>query len=186
MSLPIAPVTNGDIRRASKEEKELAQSYLAGLIEYAKWTSTVAIAAGIWIGNGLSSLSRLPLYLSIASLVLIILSLVIAVYAVRRVLTSWAIEWKVAKEDYSLLLLKKLKALRPEATSTIDPAAGEDLERKERIIIDRLVAAIEESRPLSDPGGYRSLISWHVVLLVGALFLFILAKIIDALILVPQ
>jgi hypothetical protein len=177
MPLHIATVKDDDIKESSDEERKLALSYLKGVFDFAKWTSTIAIAGILWIGSTLSYDTGIGLYLSIASLILIVVSLVIAILAVWRILTSWGLDWKVAREEADLMLVKKLIAFTSASKDPRDRARLSDLKAKEESEINSLIESIDAIKPFSDPAAFRSLITWHIVLLVGSLSLFIFARI---------
>jgi len=48
-------ITEKDITKAEEEEKLWGESYLKGIMDFVKWTSTVAIAAILWVGNAITS-----------------------------------------------------------------------------------------------------------------------------------
>lgn len=132
-------ITEEDITQAREREKLLAGSYYKGIVDFMKWTSTVAIAAILWVGNTLTSIAGMPWIISIASLVFLVLSLVIAILAVRLILIAWAREWAWAREEHTLYLLKKLKAIEPSKVS----------QEKEVEQIQRVIKAIDATRPFS-------------------------------------
>jgi len=70
-----------------------------------KWSSTLVIAAILWISRNMTSIEGLFWWLSIASLIFLLVSLVVAVFAFKWVLTAWAREWSVAREDYGYLFV---------------------------------------------------------------------------------
>lgn len=162
-------ITEEEITELRQRERILAESYFKGIMDFVKWTSTVAIAAILWVGNTITSIAGLPRIISIASLVFLILSLSIAVLAVRRVLTAWATEWVLAREDYTFCLLKKLKAIEPSKVT----------EQKETEQINRLIKAIDDTRPFSRPTGFSTWVSWHTSLLIAGLLMYVLAQVLD-------
>ncbi len=105
-------ITEKDIEHAREQEKLLSETYLKGIVDFMKWSSTLAIAAILWISSNIKSVAGLSWVLSIVSLFFLVVSLVVAVLAVKWVLTAWAREWNVAREDYNLSLFKKFKWLR--------------------------------------------------------------------------
>ena len=182
-------ITEEDITQAREQEKLLAESYLKGITDFVKWTSTVAIAAILWVGNGITAIAGLPQIIALVALAFLVSSLIIAVLTIGRVLTAWAKEWDVAREDYSFCLLKKLKAIL--SSKLIEQARVEqlkqmaerleqeidDLELKESEQIERLINAIKTARPFSSPKGFSTWVSWHMRLLLLGLILYILAQV---------
>jgi hypothetical protein len=164
-------ITEKDIIQAGEQEKQLTTSYLKGIIDFVKWTSTVAIAATLWIGNSITPIVGLSRIMIIAGLAFLIGSLVVAVFAIRRVLTAWATEWDRAREEYSLLLLKKWKAIKPSGVT----------EQKETEQIKRVIDAIDATRPFSQPTGFQAWISLHAAFLLAGLILYLVAQILGTL-----
>src|SRR6516225_7857766 len=110
-------ISEKDITEAEEQEKLSAETYLKGIIDFFKWTSTVGAAAVLWIGTTLSGMSGWHRYLGVFGLLVLITSLGVAIFAVRRVLTAWAVEWKQAIELHSFYMMKKFKTLEPEKVS---------------------------------------------------------------------
>lgn len=133
--MQIAPITEVDIARDQMQERLWAMSYHKGVVDFAKWTSALATAAMLWVGNSLGPASGSMSLLMIASAACLISSLVFAIAAVRRVLRARAAEWRVATEGYSFSLMKKFKAYEP----------GKITEEEERERINRLLDAIEDT-----------------------------------------
>lgn len=73
----------------------------------------------------------------------------------------------MVSEDYKFCLLKKLKAVEPSKIT----------KQKEAEQIDRLVNAVDATKPFSQPTGFSVWISWHITLLVFGLLLYILAQV---------
>jgi|GEM_PF-2625555 len=160
-------ITEKDIKQAEKEEKRLVESYLKGITDFVRWTSTVAIAAILWVGNIITSTAGFSRAWLLISLVFLVLSLGIAVLTVRLVLIAWATEWNLASEDYNFCLLKKLKAIDPPKVT----------EQKETEQISRLIKAIDDTKPFSRPTGFSTWVSLHIGLLLIGLLTYVFAQI---------
>jgi hypothetical protein len=161
-------ITEEDIVQAREQEKLQAETYLKGMMDFVKWTSTVAIAAILWVGNTTTSItgsSRVGLVT--ASLAFLVGSLIIAVFTLRRVLTAWGMGWLVASEDHSFSVMKKLKAIDPSKVT----------EQKEAEQIDRLLNAIEATRRFSQPSGFNAWIGGHIGFLMFGLILYAIAQV---------
>jgi hypothetical protein len=159
-------ITEREIRRAEKEEKLKADAYLKGITDFVKWTSTLAIAAVLWVANGLSGQPWLSWTLSMTSLGLLLAALAIAVLSIHRVLMAMASEWSESQELHRLCLQKKLRAFQPEKGT----------EDKEIEQIDRLLKAIETSRLYSGPKGFNQWVLWYIGILLGGLVSNVLAR----------
>jgi large-conductance mechanosensitive channel len=106
-----------EIQNLAKLEKDLRDSYLVRLIDFIKWTSTIALAAGLWIGTNFSKyvesishnicnqsvvgtagandfLPNLLSYLYMASFGLIIMSILCAIIIIYALIGLWQLEWK--------------------------------------------------------------------------------------------
>lgn len=90
-------ITDKDITEAGEQERLQADTYLKGIIDFIKWSSTLAVAAVLWIGNFITSATGTPRIISAVSLLLLMSSLIVAVLAAGRVLTAWAREWDAAR-----------------------------------------------------------------------------------------
>lgn len=168
-------ITDKDIAQAEEQEKLLAETYLKGIADFVKWSSTLAVAAILWIGNHITSVAGLLWVLSVLSLIFLVSSLVVAVLVVRRVLTAWAREWDVARGDHTFSLFKKWKAFEASEPKRIEMA------KKEQELINRLIDAIDAVRPFSEPKSFSTWVSWHIVLLIVGLVIYALAQALSAL-----
>jgi len=144
-------------------------SYLKGIIDFVKWTSTIAIAAILWVGNTMTSITGLLRILAIVGLVFLVGSLIIAIILVNRVLTAWAREWDLARESYSFYVLKKFKAVEPSKVT----------EQKETEQINHLLKAGKATWPFSQPAVFSAGVSWHIAFLAAGLFIYVLAQILS-------
>ncbi len=174
-------ITDKDITQAEEQEKTLAEAYLSGITDFVKWSSTLAIAAILWIGNNITSVAGPSWVLSAFSLIFLVCSLLLAVFVVRRVLIAWAREWDAAREDYAFSLFKKWKAFRVNEIRPIEATQLVELEKKERERIDRLLDALDATKPFAEPKGFSIWVSWHIGLLIAGLIIYVLAQILIAL-----
>ncbi|MHB0965486.1 MAG: hypothetical protein ACYC36_03440 [Bellilinea sp.] len=169
-------VTDKDIAEAGEREELLAEAYLKGLIDFVKWSSTLAVAAILWIGNFITSATGLSWAMSALSLVLLIVSLVVAIFAARRVLIAWAKEWEVARADHAFSLFKKFKAIKTRELKLTETARLNELDKQEQDIIERLIKSIDSAKPFSESKRFNTWISWHIILLIGGLLVYIVAQ----------
>jgi ABC-type multidrug transport system fused ATPase/permease subunit len=159
-------ITENEIHHAEERENLLSESFLKGVMDFIKWTSTIAIAAILWVGNSITSVTGLPWIISIASLIFLIFSLIVAVLAVKRVLKTWADEWDIAKELYILLLMKKLKSIEPSIIT----------EQKETEQITKLIKSADPVKSLSRSEGFICWVTLHTGLLLVGLLMYVFAR----------
>ena len=174
-------ITDKDIAEAGEQEKLLAEAYLKGIVDFVKWSSTLAVAAILWIGNFITSATRLSWTMSALSLILLMSSLIVAVLAARRVLTAWAREWDVAREDHAFSLFKKWKAIKTRDLKPTEIAQLNELDQQERERIDRLIKSLDAAKPFSESKRFNAWISWHIILLIGGLLIYVVAQFLSAL-----
>jgi len=174
-------ITEKDIEYAREKEKLLSETYIKGIVDFMKWSSTIAIAAILWISSNINSLAGLFWWLSIVSLIFLLVSLVVAVFAVKWVLTAWAREWNVAREDYNLCLFKKFEWFKKSNLKSAESDQITDLDRKELELeqIDRLINAIDAAKPFSEPKKFNAWISCHIAPLVIGLLIYVIAQILS-------
>jgi len=186
--------TKDEIAEAIDEEKLWADSYLKGIIDFVKWTSTIGTAAILWVGSATTAMSGWAQGLAVCSLGLFIVSLVIAVYTVRQVLTAWAKEWELAREASRIIrnwnpvefskvieLEKRFGGLSsPEffvemtkAGLSYPPA---NLVLKELEQLNPLTKAIDAIKPYSQPARFNRWVSWHTGFLVVGLITYVIAQ----------
>ncbi len=174
-------ITDKDIAEAGEREELLAEAYLKGTIDFVKWSSTLAVAAILWIGNFITSAMGLSRVMSALSLVLLISSLVVAILAARRVLIAWAKEWDVARADHTFSLFKKLKAVKMKGLKPTETDHLNELDKQEQELIDRLIKSIDSVKPFSESKRFNAWISWHIILLIAGLLFYIVAQFLSVL-----
>ena len=158
-------LTEKDLLECREAEKFSGETFLKGIIDFIKWTSTVAAAAVIWIGSLSSSLAGTPRMVAGAGMLVILLSIVIAAIAIRRVLNAWAAEWNLAIREHSYVLLKKLEALEPSKVTEHQMAES----------IEQLMQATNFTRAYSRPLAYSRWISCNAGSFMLGLLLYIIA-----------
>ncbi len=147
-------ITEKDIYYAREQEKLLFETYLKGIVDFMKWSSMLTIAAILWISINMTSIEGLFWRLSIASLIFLLVSLVVAVFAFKWVLTDWARECSVDREDYGYILFKKFKWFEKSKLNKMKPeelAQSIELDEKKLGHVDRYINAINAAKPLSEP-----------------------------------
>ena len=164
-------ITQKDIDEAREREKLQSTAYLENVVDFVKWTSTVAIATILWVGNALTSFSGMALISGIAGLFSLICSIAMAILVIRRVLTAQSTEWIAASESYGLYLLKQAKAYD----------LGKVTEEKEVEQINRLIKALDASKPFLQPKGFARWVAFHTILLLVGLLLYVVAQLLSML-----
>ncbi len=168
-------ITDKDIAEVGEQEKLLAEAYLKGIVDFVKWSSTLAVAAILWIGNFITSATGLSWVISAVSLFLLMSSLIAAILAARRVLTAWA------REDHAFSLFKKWKAFKTKELKPTETTQLNELDKQERERIDHLINSLDAAKPFSAPKSFNAWTSWHIILLVGGLLAYIIAQFLSVL-----
>ncbi len=189
--------TKDEIAEAIDEERLAAGSYLNGIMDFVKWTSTIDTAAVLWVGSAMTTMSGRAQGLAFCSLSLFIVSLVIAVYAVRQVLTAWAKEWELAREasriirNWNPVELLKVNELEKRFGSLSSPEFFTEMTKaglsypsanlvgKEMEQLHPLTKAIDAAKPYSLPARYNNWVAWHTVFLVLGLITYVIAQFCD-------
>lgn len=169
-------ITEKDITEASEQEKLSSEAYLKGVIDFVKWTSTLAVAGILWIGNFITSATELTWAISAVSLFLLMTSLIAAIFAIRRVLTTWAREWDMAREEQAFTLFKKFKALKTKELKPTETAQLYELGKQEWERIEHLINSIDATKPFSESKRFETWIRLHIILLILGLFIYIVAQ----------
>ncbi len=169
-------ITDKDITEAGEQEKLSGEAYLKGIVDFVKWSSTLAVAAILWIGNFITSATGVSLVVSAVSLFLFMGSLIVAILAAVIVLTAWAREWDVAREDHAFTLFKKLKALKTMELKSTDTAQLNELGKQERERIERLINSLDAAKPFSESKRFDTWIRLHIILLIVGLLVYIVAQ----------
>ena len=173
-------VTEKDILEDAKRERFLADAYLKGIVDFVKWSSTLAIAAILWIGNFLSSATGIRLILSGISLFSLLISLVVAILAVKRVLTAWSLEWDLAQANYTFSIFKKYKWWKQQSLTQnhdrSNNASQQMLDKLEKEQIDKLLNSVDSTKPFSESKSFNIWINIHITLLIVGLLTYIVAQ----------
>jgi hypothetical protein len=163
-------ITEEEIAQARERERLLAKSYREGLTDFVKWTSTLAIAATLWVGNASVSAKASPRPILVVSLAFLIVSLILAVVAVRDVLLAWEREWASASALNSFYLVKKLRGLDP-------PKASQENEDE---AINRLLESWSAEKPFSHPKRFNVWLAIHMILLLLGLAAYAVAQLLGS------
>ena len=174
-------ITDKDIAEAGEQERLLAEAYLKGIIDFVKWSSTLAVAAILWIGNFITSAKGLSWVMSAIALFLLMSSPIVAILAARRVLTAWAREWDMAREDHAFSLFKKWKVFKAKELKSTETAHLNELGKQERERIDRLINSLDAVKPFSESKRFTAWLNWPIILLVGGLLVYIVAQFLSVL-----
>jgi hypothetical protein len=87
-----------EVQSLVKLEVKLRDDYLNRLVDFLKWTTTIALAAGLWIGtnlpNYLESSKLLQLSLFVISFGCEIISILVAVLMIYTIIGLWDLELK--------------------------------------------------------------------------------------------
>jgi hypothetical protein len=174
-------ITDELITQWYEEKKQLAASYLKGVVDFVKWTSTVGIATMLWIGNSMTSATGSSRNIAFAALVFIASSLIFAIITVGRVLTAWATEWATAQETYSYGVFKKWKAFELSKITELEQDMRRqrisELEKKDAEFAERLLKAVQAAKPFAQTKGFSIWISVHAAFLLLGVSLYVVSQI---------
>lgn len=151
-----------------EELKLSAYTYLKGIIDFVKWTSTIAIATIIWIGSNLTTIKgSMGRIIIMVSLIVLGLSLICAIITFNRVLEGWSLKWEC---DLTSLII--LRSIQIEGTKV----SAENIDPNQ---INRFMKANEDIQSFNKPKIFKNYVAWHVILLVIGLWLYICAQILS-------
>lgn len=186
--------TKEERNQAIEDEQLYENLYLKGILDFIKWTSAIATAALLWVGNALSSFTGLPQILAFLGLLFFILSIGVAVITVRQVLIAWARKWNMVTEASYVLRTWDPTALRKanelenrfghldsteyfaEMTRAGESYPSADLVIKELEQLEPLTKALNAASPYSSPRRFSIWVSWHVSLLLVGLVFYVAAQ----------
>jgi hypothetical protein len=60
---------------AKRESRPELETYLKGIVDFVKWTSSINVAAMLWIGSNINTISKPPQYIAIVALGCLAISL---------------------------------------------------------------------------------------------------------------
>jgi len=163
-------LTETDLQETKTRETEAEQAFHKGVVDFVKWTTTLAAAALLWVGTTTTSDTGLPRTLALCGLLSLITSLVLAILAINQVLRAWASEWNVAREQRTYILVKRLKALDPDRVT----------EEQEEERIQRYIQAIDATRSYRQPKAFYAWVIMHVIFLTAGLLLYAVAQVISS------
>lgn len=87
-----------EVQSLVKLEVKLRDDYLNRLVDFLKWTATIALAAGLWIGtnlpNYLDPSKLVQLIFFVISFGSVIISILIAVFMIYTILGLWESEFQ--------------------------------------------------------------------------------------------
>lgn len=174
-------ITDKDIAEAGEQERLQAEAYLKGTIDFIKWSSTLAVAAILWIGNFIASATGVSRMISAVSLLLLLISLIVAILAAKRVLTAWAREWDAARENHAFSLFKKWKWFKTKELKATETTQLNELDKQESERINLLINTLDAIKPFSESKRFNAWISLHIILLIGGLLAYIVAQFLSVL-----
>ena len=76
-----APISKEKLNQLYSEERKKEESYSKRMLDFVKWTSTIVVAAILWIGKDIKTFTGWPQIFAISGLIILIISLGIIIYA---------------------------------------------------------------------------------------------------------
>jgi len=92
-------------REALRECDESHDRYIAGILDFFKWTTTFAFAAVVWIGSNFQNANKNTMLYP--SVIIILFSIVIAIVSTRAILKYWESDWIGRQLDVKADILSK-------------------------------------------------------------------------------
>lgn len=160
-----------ELEELANQEQACEETFFKGLIEFLKWTSTVALAATLWIGNSLGLSTGITTGLSIIGLLLLVFSVVLAILMFTRALAALAGKWMYIKEWQKLGFIQIAQRARPSMKTLV----------AEEEQIEKALDATEASSKLAGPQPFSVLIILHTVSLLVGLLLYAVGQILQRL-----
>lgn len=143
----------GELEEYLQLEKETAETYFAAHVDFIKWTTTIAIAATLWVSSALADLNGTALTLTIMSLAFILLAIVLAILAFKAGVDRAAHFWDIARLNWSRALLDAFEA---------KGASEEFVQRKRKEITERFDRLSSAGDRLSGSKHFQSMAAWHI------------------------
>jgi len=163
----MTPVDTEYLHKLLNQVKQKEESYSKKLIDFVKWTSTIAVAAILWIGNDITSVTGWPQFLSILGLIILIFSLFFAVYSASIVLSASGSYWKLAGVEYYHRLMVHYVGE--------NPSQFEQGELKRSF--DDCLKTFRDVIDYSKPEKYVSWVKCHIYFLAAGLSSYVLSQI---------
>jgi ABC-type multidrug transport system fused ATPase/permease subunit len=155
----------------ASQEQACEEAFFKGLTEFLKWTSTVALAAILWIANALGSSTGITTGFSTGGLLLLVFSVVLAILMFTRALAALARKWAYIREWQKLGLIQIAQRASPPMQTLV--TAEEQIEKA--------LDATEASSKLAGPQPFSVLIILHTVSLLTGLLLYAVGQILQRL-----
>jgi len=158
-----------DLDKYQQKERLGAETYLTSYVDFVKWTTTLDLAAIVWLATVTSSYVGLARWLTLLGLASLVIALVLAVLALKTVLDTSAHEWDVARLHHSLALLDLFET----------SGASEDFVKRKR---DELTKRFNELSQIGDKFYgtqlFNRLATWHTATLAGGVVLYALGQLV--------
>lgn len=85
------------LEKYGEAEQTASKTYLTTLTDFVKWTTTITLAAVVWIANTLSSSSQVLQISGVLALLLLVFSLLFAVIGIKHILDVASNEWDIER-----------------------------------------------------------------------------------------
>jgi len=160
---------NNESESYDRLDRILADSFFEGVVSYLKWTSTVTLAAILWIGSNFPGLeSRIAAWCAVFSIILLLYSIMTAMLLVKRVVHLRGVEWFPFYQACCTLGRFELGVYSPEDADDLEQALGIG---KSEVAADLTL--------LKDPDCFSRELNKHFVALAIGLVLYVFAFIIE-------
>ena len=104
-----------EINNLKNKERVAAENYLHNLTDFVKWTTTLTLAAVVWISTAITSFEGFAQTVGITSLLALLVSLVFAIISIKRVFDGSSNEWDLSRATHTIALLELFEKINPSA-----------------------------------------------------------------------
>jgi len=169
-----------ETRQIAKELPQKSETYLSGVTDLIKWTSTIIIAATLWIADNVTSIKEPLRIIALAALPCLIFALAIAAYTFWQATVTLAKEWALAdRADALTKIVEKFQKLPPVVAKKQDTWARAQVEMQEAA--EQYLEAISAARSASQLKAFKIRTALLITLLTMGIFCYALAQILNAL-----
>jgi hypothetical protein len=149
-----------------EREKEISDSYIKNYVDLLKWSTTICLAAILWITNSFINLNADAKLFSFTSIIFLILSIIIAISCFKLCLDLYAINWDKVRRDILLFYVKIAEKVGDEG----DFAKNKETEYQD---LDNEIKGKQTS--FSNTNMFNRLLGIHITLLILGIILYLIS-----------
>jgi len=149
-----------------EREMEISDSYIKNYVDLLKWSTTICLAAILWITNSFITLNANAKYFSFASIIFLIISIIIVISCFKLCLDLYAINWDKVRRDILLFYVKIAKKVGDDG----DFAKNKETEYQN---LDNEING-KQTR-FSNTVMFNRLLGIHITLIILGIFLYLIS-----------